>query len=54
MESGIIYHRLSPTLENVVELGETNRDKLIRLVIEANQSEQTKLQIDQLLLDLSR
>jgi hypothetical protein len=51
-EAGIKYYRLSPTTEEVVGLGETERDKLIQLVLEWRQCEDTKLLMDQLEKDL--
>ena len=51
-EIGIRYYHLSPVLEEVVGLGETNRDKLIQLVIDANRCEETRRQVDQIISDL--
>lgn len=52
MEEGIAYYRLSPLFEEVIGIGETDRTALINMVIDVNEDEPTKHQIELLVSDL--
>lgn len=51
-EEGIEYYRFSPVFKEVIAIGETDRDKLIDMVITAHTHQNTKEQLDRLMSKL--